>query len=216
MPTIDLSPYYPVAGTEGDATAFTAAFQALQTLLNGGLDESNLSPDLSFGDTIPAGFVGWYVGASVPDGWSAADGGELSRADEADLFTACGTTYGSGNGTTTFNKPDIAGRVIAGYAASGGHSDVSTLGHNDGTSKSSRRPKHAHTVTDPGHRHGFDEQGSNTPGTDNDWITMANNDGTKNSWASGVISANTTGISVGVSGTTDAPSYIVLNPMVKL
>lgn len=40
-------------------------------------------------------------------GWLLADGAELSRTQYADLFRAIGTTYGVGNGTTTFNIPDL-------------------------------------------------------------------------------------------------------------
>lgn len=50
--------------------------------------------------------------------------------------------WGEGDGASTFNVPDFRGRVAAGYAASGGHVDVSTLGLNDGVAAANRRPKH--------------------------------------------------------------------------
>ncbi len=64
---------------------------------------------------IPAGAVMAYAVSTAPDGWLKCDGTAVSRTTYADLFTAIGTTYGVGNGTTTFNLPNAGGRVIAGY-----------------------------------------------------------------------------------------------------
>jgi microcystin-dependent protein len=62
----------------------------------------------------PPGNVQFTAATSIPIGWLVADGSAVSRATYADLFSAIGTTYGSGDGSTTFNVPDIVGRVIAG------------------------------------------------------------------------------------------------------
>jgi len=94
---------------------------------------------------VPIGVVLPFAGSTAPALFVFCDGSAISRTTYADLFALIGTTYGTGDGSTTFNLPDITGRVIAGYAASGGHSDVSTLGNNDGTAKANRRPKHFHT-----------------------------------------------------------------------
>lgn len=51
---------------------------------------------------------------AVPDGWLKANGAAVSRTTYADLFAAIGTTYGAGNGTTTFNVPDLRGEFIRG------------------------------------------------------------------------------------------------------
>jgi microcystin-dependent protein len=93
----------------------------------------------------PPGMVVDYAGATPPPGWLLCDGASYLRADYPDLFTAIGTAYGSADGTH-FNVPDCRGRVTAGFAASGGHTDVSTLGNNDGVAAANRRPKHRHTV----------------------------------------------------------------------
>jgi len=66
------------------------------------------------------GEVRAYAGSSAPDGWMLAYGQAISRTTYAALFAVCGTTYGSGNGTTTFNVPDLRGRVIAGKDDMGG------------------------------------------------------------------------------------------------
>lgn len=52
--------------------------------------------------------------ASMPDGWLLADGLAVSRTTYATLFALIGTTYGAGNGTTTFNLPDLRGRILVG------------------------------------------------------------------------------------------------------
>lgn len=71
---------------------------------------------------IPAGVIVPYGGSSAPDGWLLCYGQAVSRTTYADLFTAFSTTYGSGDGSTTFNLPDLRGRVAAGKDDMGGSS----------------------------------------------------------------------------------------------
>lgn len=60
---------------------------------------------------IPAGIGPLpYAGSSIPTGWLECDGSAVSRTTYADLFTAIGTTWGAGNGSTTFNLPDMRNR----------------------------------------------------------------------------------------------------------
>jgi hypothetical protein len=70
------------------------------------------------GDT---GEVKPFAGAAAPAGYLLAFGQTISRTDYAGLFAVCGTTYGAGNGSTTFNLPDLRGRVIAGKDNMGGN-----------------------------------------------------------------------------------------------
>lgn len=60
---------------------------------------------------LPAGSIQDYAGSSVPGGWLECDGSAVSRTTYAALFTAIGTTWGSGDGSTTFNLPDLRGRA---------------------------------------------------------------------------------------------------------
>ena len=71
---------------------------------------------------MPSGVLMPYGGSSAPTGFLLCDGSAVSRSTYADLFSAIGTTYGSGNGSTTFNIPDLRGRVIAGQDDMGGSS----------------------------------------------------------------------------------------------
>lgn len=63
---------------------------------------------------VPAGAVMPFAMNSAPAGWLAADGTAVSRSTYAALFAAIGTTHGSGNGSTTFNLPDLRGIFVRG------------------------------------------------------------------------------------------------------
>lgn len=67
------------------------------------------------GDTIPIGTVAYFSAATAPDSWLACDGQAVSRAEYDVLFARIGTTYGAGNGSTTFNVPDLRGEFIRGW-----------------------------------------------------------------------------------------------------
>ena len=69
---------------------------------------------------LPPGVVMPYAGATEPAGWLLCAGQAVSRTTYGALFAAIGTTYGTGNGSTTFNLPDLRGRVVAGRDNMGG------------------------------------------------------------------------------------------------
>lgn len=152
------------------------------------------------------------------------------------LFTAIGTAYGGGDGVATFNLPDLRGRFGVGYAASGGHSDVSVLGANDGSALAARRPRHKHAVVQPSvsasaspHSHQVrsgtgNNGGTYGPGLDtvtrqDGWGSYANtasSQGVQNTTVS--ISASASGGTVGPqtgAEPTDTPAYVVVNHIIK-
>lgn len=55
-----------------------------------------------------------FAGTTPPAGWALCDGQELGRATNPALFAALGTSWGAGNGSTTFNLPDLRGRFLRG------------------------------------------------------------------------------------------------------
>jgi microcystin-dependent protein len=63
---------------------------------------------------VPAGAVQAFAMNSAPSGWLAADGTAVSRSAYAALFAAISTTYGAGDGSTTFNLPDLRGIFVRG------------------------------------------------------------------------------------------------------
>lgn len=68
---------------------------------------------------IPAGIITQFGGSVAPSGWLICDGSAISRTNAAytRLFSAIGTTYGVGDGSTTFNIPNLKGRVPVGFDA---------------------------------------------------------------------------------------------------
>ncbi len=74
---------------------------------------------------VPAGAVQAFAMNSAPAGWLAADGTNVSRSTYAALFSAIGTTYGVGDGSTTFALPDLRGYFVRG---SGTNSDGTAAG----------------------------------------------------------------------------------------
>lgn len=71
---------------------------------------------------IPIGTIFWYAKNSVPAGFLACDGSLVRRVDYAELFSAIGTTFGAGDGSTTFALPDLRAKFIRGAGSSGGYS----------------------------------------------------------------------------------------------
>lgn len=104
--------------------------------------------------SVPIGAVFPFAGAVVPGGYLLADGSAVSRTTYSDLFNLIGTTFGSGDGSTTFNLPNLKGKVPVGVNAS--ETEFDTLGEIGGAK--------THTLLDaeiPKHRHPFNGAGSN-------------------------------------------------------
>ena len=67
------------------------------------------------GSVLQSGDVGYFAMNTAPNGWLKANGAAVSRATYADLFSAIGTTFGAGDGSTTFNLPDMRGEFPRGW-----------------------------------------------------------------------------------------------------
>jgi microcystin-dependent protein len=108
----------------------------------------------------PTGVVLAYSGPTAPSGWLICDGSAVSRASYGalnTLYSGASYPYGSGDGSTTFNLPDLRKRYVAGKGAS------DTLGFTEGgniagTAYASRSMSHTHAV--PGHYHSTTGAGS--------------------------------------------------------
>lgn len=72
------------------------------------------------GGLAPTGVVLPFAGATAPTGWLLCFGQTVSRTTFAELFAAIGTTYGAGDGSTTFALPDLRGRIPGGKDNMGG------------------------------------------------------------------------------------------------
>ena len=87
----------------------------LLDVLNYRDNENNEWKELSLaiaGDTLPVGAIAVYPLGNAPANWLTLDGKAISRTEYAELFTVLGTTYGAGDGSTTFNIPDFRGRTL--------------------------------------------------------------------------------------------------------
>lgn len=114
------------------------------------------------GDTLPVGSIMPYSKATAPENWLACDGSAVSRTDYSELFSAIGTIFGAGDGSTTFNLPNLKGRTIVGLDAS--DTDFNTIG------KTLGEKTHTLTVAEmPEHTHKF--RASTKLGNDESTIT---------------------------------------------
>lgn len=96
----------------------------------------------------PSGTIKLYAGSAAPTGYLFCDGTAVSRTTYADLFTAIGTAFGAGNGSTTFNLPDFRRRVPVGAGGTGSGTLGNAVGNSGGaethTLQISEMPAHQH------------------------------------------------------------------------
>ena len=122
--------------------------------------QSDGSGNLSFAalpQAVPTGSVHMMATTTAPSGYLKCNGAAVSRTTYADLFTIIGTTHGAGDGSTTFNVPDLRGEFVRGWDDSRGVDS----GRSFGSSQSGQNAQHNHTATatststvnDPGHIH---------------------------------------------------------------
>lgn len=123
------------AKTEAKAADVMADLNALVTAVNGKLDLENLAESIR-NALLPTGAVIQVALVSAPTGFLLCQGQEVSRTTYAALFAKIGTTFGAGNGTTTFNVPDLRGRTAVGVDAAAGRLTANnTLGAGAGEEK---------------------------------------------------------------------------------
>lgn len=140
------------AGKAVQGALFDAEFERIQTALNSKADQTTVDGIAS----VPTAAVLPYAGGSAPAGFLLCNGQAVSRTTYAALFAEVGTSFGPGDGSTTFNVPDLGGRVIAGREATAdrmqsGGIDSTSIGDTGGSdthlllSTESGLPEHSHT-----------------------------------------------------------------------
>jgi len=164
---------------------------------------------------IKAGIMMIWPTDTAPSGWLLCFGQAISRAGYSGLFAAIGTTFGVGDGTTTFNLPDYRGRVPLGKDNMGGvsanrvtNAQADTIGGAAGDEELA-----AHVHTGPSHTHSFplqtptSEIGGATP-------TRALDSGSptgSNTGSSGTGNTGSTG-----AGANNMSPYLTLNYIIKI
>jgi len=159
--------------------------------------------------SLPTGTINMWPTASAPTGYLLCAGSAVSRTTYAALFAIVGTTFGVGDGSTTFNLPNYTNRMPYGttVGATGGSADAVVVSHT-----------HTATVTDPTHSHtilkytGINAASGGT-GYVGDAGTSAGSKSTS-AEATGISVANST---TGVSGTNaNLPPYLGINFIIKV
>lgn len=119
-----------ITATEvGDETVYSVTWETwssalasetyVQTKVNIGVNSAKDYTDNLASILVPTGCVQAFAGSATPNGWLLCDGSAVSRTDYAELYSVIGTTYGAGDGLTTFNLPDLTDKFIQGNATSG-------------------------------------------------------------------------------------------------
>jgi microcystin-dependent protein len=170
---------------------------------------------------VPIGSVLPYAGSSAPSSqWLICNGSAVSRTTYSALFGVLSTTFGSGDGSTTFNLPDLRGRTAVGVntaaylttlGATAGSADAIVVSHNHTATSTS-------TVTDPGHTHTFArfEVGNVTAGANTAGNKQDVNRTTSSSTTGITVATSTTVNSTGSSGTNaNLPPSIALNFIIR-
>lgn len=194
----------------------TSAVTAVSPGTSGNVLVSNGSSWTSAASLVPSGVISAFAGSTAPTGYLLCDGSAVSRTTYAELFAVIGTTYGSGDGSTTFNLPDLRSRVIVGAGQGTGLTNRlrgSTGGSETHTLTVNEIPAHNHSVNDPGHTHtsriGLDDKnltnnaGQAPPG-----------DATSDIKDGYATTSNTTGISIQNTG--GGQSFNIMQPFIVL
>lgn len=156
----DVSDEVNFPGDDSIQTYRMTALQIKNYVLSVGVITKTMLASAVQGFLTPTGMISPFAGSSEPTGWLLCYGQAVSRTTYADLFTLIGTTYGVGDGSTTFNLPDLRGRVLAGKDNMGGSAasrlttavsgvDGLTLGAAGGSQShtllTAEMPSHTHT-----------------------------------------------------------------------
>lgn len=136
-----------------------------------------------------AGRVDWFATNTTPAGYLRPNGAAVSRAAYADVFARMGTTFGPGDGSTTFNIPDLRGQFLRAFDDGAG---VDT-GRVFGSTQAGALESHAHSVPT-----------NSSDGTGEGWVEDSDNAGTVRT-----VSTGSTG------GTETRPTNVALMPYIK-
>lgn len=195
-PTLTGTPAAPTAaaGTSSTQIATTAFVQA------------------AGGTFSPTGEIKMWATGTAPSGFLLCNGAAVSRTTYANLYAVLGTTFGAGDGSTTFNLPNFNNRMPIGagglYAAgaTGGSKDAIVVAHTHTATTS---------ITDPGHTHPTGSSGAGAP-NGSDLSTTAYGTASATGSATTGITASTTVNSTGSSGTdANLPPYLGVYFIVK-
>ena len=194
--TANLDLYKPSVGEQGWGTLVNENFDKIDA-------------------TSITGVIQMYAGSSAPSGWLICNGQAVSRTTYAALYAVIGTTYGAGDGSTTFNIPNLVNKTVRGSNSLGktGGADTVTL-------STANMPAHTHTGTTSSagaHTHSTAwsawAQSGGGGWSDYNWSTVSNS---KTSSSNGAHTHTFTTSSVGSgSAVTITNPYVMLHYIIK-
>lgn len=132
------------------------------------LTTSGTTPAWAAPSSLPVGTVLPYAGATAPSGYLLADGSAVSRTTYSVLFALISTTFGVGDGSSTFNLPDLRGNVPVGKDTGTFNALGATGGEETHTLTTTEMPAHTHTqpwITGGSGTSGIMGGGKDTPGS---------------------------------------------------
>jgi hypothetical protein len=107
------------------------------------------------GGIVPAGSLIWYASSKVPAGYLLCDGQAVKRLQYSSLFATIGVMFGPGDFRSTFNLPDLRGKMVRGWGPVNSLDPQRAFGAN----QESAIGRHRHSTTDPGHTHDVNDPG---------------------------------------------------------
>ena len=198
--TTNLELYKPSVGEQGWGTLVNENFDKIDA-------------------TSITGVVQMYAGSSAPSGWLICNGQAISRTTYAALFAVIGTTYGAGDGSTTFNVPNLVNKTVRGSNSLGktGGADTVTLStsnmpahtHSGGSLAAASAGEHTHTYNAPSSYSTYNS-GVGTSGSTKGTLT------TSSTGAHTHTISGTTGSTGSGSAVTITNPYVMLHYIIKI
>ena len=194
------------------------------SIVNGGFLQTDNSGNLSFQIVagVPTGAVFCVAVATIPSGYLECNGTAVSRSTFAALFALIGTQYGTGNGSTTFNLPDLRGEFVRGFDNGRGVDSGRSIASN----QTAQNQSHSHgananatsNVNDPGHKHNARGYGNQDDGGDQ--FTGSNNSATRsnaiNNANTGISVSTNVSVSVANEGGESRPRNVAMMYIIKV
>jgi len=142
--------------------ATSGNFAALDS--DGDLTDSGETADTIITIASPTASVTAFAGTSAPTGWLFCNGQEISRSTYSDLFSLIGVTFGGGDGSTTFNVPDLRDRFPLGARTIGSSDTERVSNYNTDIGDTGGADDHQLTVDEmPSHKHDLNMRSTEGP-----------------------------------------------------